>query len=39
MDLLQPIYRKSTNYGHFTKADLPWEQLNKIEELKKAIGQ
>ena len=38
MDLLQPIYRKSTNYGHFTKADLPWEQLNKVEDLKKAIG-
>ena len=21
-----PIYRKTTNYGHFGKADLTWEQ-------------
>ncbi|HEY0022817.1 MAG TPA: methionine adenosyltransferase [Longimicrobium sp.] len=26
LDLLQPIYRKTTNYGHFGKAELPWEQ-------------
>lgn len=37
LDLLRPIYKKSTNYGHFGKADLPWEQLNKVEELKAAI--
>ena len=24
--LLQPIYRKTTNYGHFGKAGLPWEK-------------
>jgi len=24
-NLLQPIYRKTTNYGHFGKAGLPWE--------------
>ena len=24
-DLLQPIYRQTTNYGHFGKAGLPWE--------------
>jgi S-adenosylmethionine synthetase len=23
--LLQPIYRQTTNYGHFGKRDLPWE--------------
>lgn len=23
--LLQPIYRQTTNYGHFGKKDLPWE--------------
>jgi S-adenosylmethionine synthetase len=23
--LLQPIYRKTTNYGHFGKSGLPWE--------------
>lgn len=36
LNLLQPIYRKTTNYGHFTKADLPWEQTNKAEALKAA---
>ena len=25
LDLLRPIYRRTTNYGHFGKADLPWE--------------
>jgi S-adenosylmethionine synthetase len=25
LGLLQPIYRKTTNYGHFGKAGLPWE--------------
>ena len=25
LSLLQPIYRKTTNYGHFGKAGLPWE--------------
>ena len=26
LDLLQPIYRQTTNYGHFGKAGLPWEK-------------
>jgi len=25
-NLLRPIYRQTTNYGHFGKSDLPWEQ-------------
>ena len=25
LDLLRPIYRTTTNYGHFGKAELPWE--------------
>ena len=25
LDLLKPIYRETTNYGHFGKAGLPWE--------------
>lgn len=32
LDLRQPIYRKTTNYGHFGDPDLPWE---RIIELKK----
>ncbi len=26
LDLLRPIYRQTTNYGHFGKAGLPWER-------------
>ncbi len=36
LDLLRPIYRQTTNYGHFGKADLPWEQTNKVDALKRA---
>ena len=28
LGLRRPIFRRTTNYGHFTKADLPWEQLD-----------
>ncbi len=31
LDLQRPIYRQTTNYGHFGKKDLPWEQFKKIE--------
>ena len=37
LDLLRPIYKASTHYGHFGKPDLPWEQLNRVEELKAAL--
>lgn len=30
LDLRRPIYKKTTNYGHFGKKDLPWEQLIKL---------
>jgi S-adenosylmethionine synthetase len=26
LGLLRPIYRRTTNYGHFGRPDLPWEQ-------------
>jgi S-adenosylmethionine synthetase len=40
LNLLRPIYSKSTNYGHFGKedADLTWEATDKVAELKKAVG-
>ncbi len=39
LDLLAPIYRKSTHYGHFGKAGLPWEELDsaRIEQLKSIL--
>lgn len=38
LDLLRPIYRQTTNYGHFTNDDLPWERTNKTLNLKRAIS-
>ena len=38
LDLLRPIYRETTHYGHFGKAALPWEQTSKISELQSAVG-
>jgi S-adenosylmethionine synthetase len=36
LDLLRPIYRQTTNYGHFGKDGLPWEMTNKVDALLKA---
>ena len=39
LNLLRPIYTKTTNYGHFGKVDDPditWEATDKAAELKKA---
>ena len=40
LDLLRPIYAQTAAYGHFGRTDveLPWEQLNKAEELKAAAS-
>lgn len=40
LDLLRPIYAQTSTYGHFgrTDLDLPWEQLNRVEELRAAAG-
>ena len=37
LDLLRPIYRQTTNYGHFGKNGLPWEQTNKATALRDAV--
>lgn len=39
LDLRRPIYRQTAAYGHFGRVDidLPWENLNKVEEIKKLI--
>ncbi len=40
LNLLRPIYSKTTNYGHFGKndPDLTWEVTDKAEALRKAAG-
>ncbi|MGC9452072.1 MAG: methionine adenosyltransferase [Oceanipulchritudo sp.] len=36
LDLLRPIFRASTHYGHFGKPEMPWEQTDKVKELQEA---
>lgn len=40
LDLKRPIYKKTAAYGHFgrTDIDLPWEHLDKVDELKAILG-
>ncbi len=37
LDLRRPIYKQTSSYGHFGRndLDLPWEKLDKVEDLKK----
>jgi S-adenosylmethionine synthetase len=39
LNLLRPIYAKTTNYGHFGKNDpeITWERADKVKELKRAL--
>jgi S-adenosylmethionine synthetase len=39
LDLRRPIYKKTASYGHFGRNDLslPWEQLDKVDDLKKYL--
>ena len=42
LNLLRPIYRKTTNYGHFGREDdldaLTWERTDKADDLKSAVS-
>ena len=42
LNLLRPIYRRTTNYGHFGREDdldaLTWERTDKVDDLKSAVG-
>ena len=37
LNLLRPIYRETTNYGHFGKKGMPWESTSKAAALKAAV--
>lgn len=39
LNLRRPIYKQTAAYGHFgrTDIDLPWEHLDKVEEIKKYL--
>ncbi|MGP6173102.1 methionine adenosyltransferase [Corynebacterium sp. A21] len=40
LDLLRPIYATTAAYGHFgrTDVDLPWESLDRVDQLRQAAG-
>jgi S-adenosylmethionine synthetase len=40
LNLLRPIYSKTTNYGHFGKndPDITWEKTDKVDALRKAVA-
>ena len=40
LDLRRPIYKQTSAYGHFgrTDVDLPWEHLDKVDDLKKYLA-
>ncbi len=40
LDLLRPIYRQTSTYGHFGRElpDFTWERLDRVEQLRSAAG-
>ena len=38
LDLRRPIYQATAAYGHFGRAEFPWEKTDKVEALKQAAG-
>ena len=39
LDLRRPIYKQTSSYGHFGRNDLnlPWEKLDRVDDLKKYL--
>ncbi len=38
LDLRRPIYRRTAAYGHFGRDGFPWEETNRVDELRSALG-
>ncbi len=40
LDLRRPIYRQTAAYGHFGRSDLdlPWERIERVDDLRSAAG-
>ena len=38
LNLRQPIYKKTAAYGHFGRAEFPWEQTDKASLLREEAG-
>lgn len=39
LQLRKPIYRLTSNYGHFGKADMPWEKTDKADKIRAELAQ
>ena len=38
LNLKQPIYRRTAAYGHFGRDGFPWEELNRLDDFRAALG-
>ncbi|MGN0795412.1 MAG: methionine adenosyltransferase [Christensenellales bacterium] len=38
LKLTRPIYRETSNYGHLGNSEFPWEKLDKVEAIEKALA-
>jgi S-adenosylmethionine synthetase len=38
LDLLKPIYRSTSNYGHFGREGFSWERTDRANELRSIAG-
>ena len=38
LDLLRPIYKQTSNYGHFGREGFSWEKTDKVEAIKAKVG-
>jgi S-adenosylmethionine synthetase len=38
LDLRRPIYQRTAAYGHFGRDGFPWEETNRVQELRSALG-
>jgi S-adenosylmethionine synthetase len=39
LDLRRPIYRATAAYGHFGRAEFPWEQVKDTQEINSLLPQ
>ena len=38
LNLLRPIYKKTSCYGHFGRPEFPWEKTDKVKELRELLS-
>ena len=38
LDLLKPVYKQTSSYGHFGRSEFSWEKLDRVNDLKKYLN-